>query len=63
MPRHGAKPSAMDLLFGGEPGAARRARAGMINTYGRKHGETVFQAAVVKRSKRKRKPQPTRRPR
>lgn len=44
-----------DKLFGGERGAAQRALDGMRKTYGRKDGQTVFDATVAKR-KRKSKP-------
>lgn len=46
-----------DNLFGGEPGSAQRALDGMRRTYGRKDGETVFNATVAKR-KRKTKAKP-----
>lgn len=46
-----------DKLFGGGRGAAEKARASMIKTYGTKDGETVFRATVAKRKRRaKRKP-------
>jgi hypothetical protein len=44
--------SRYDKLFGGQPGAADRAKANMQKTYGRKDGETVFYATVAKRKKR-----------
>jgi hypothetical protein len=41
--------SKWDKFFGGQPGAADKAKASMLRTYGRKDGETIFQATVAKR--------------
>lgn len=46
----------LDKLFGGERGSAQRARDGMVRTYGRKEGETVFNATVVKRKRKAKAP-------
>lgn len=46
-----------DKLFGGERGAAERTLAAMKRTYGRKDGQTVFDATVAKRKRKQ-----TRRP-
>lgn len=37
-----------DKYFGGQPGAAAKAKASMQRTYGRKDGEHVFYARVAK---------------
>jgi len=41
-----------DRYFGGQPGAAAKAKASMQKTYGRKDGEFVFQATVAKRKRK-----------
>lgn len=41
-----------DKLFGGEPGAAAKVLAAMKRTYGRKDGQTVFDATVAKRKRK-----------
>lgn len=46
----------LDKFFGGERGSAERALAGMKHTYGRKDGETVFNATVAKRKRRTKAP-------
>jgi hypothetical protein len=53
------RPSALDRIFGGQPGAAEKARAAMHKTYGAKGGEHVYQAKIAK-AKRKTKPSPFR---
>lgn len=44
--------SRLDKLFGGQPGAAEKARSSMHKTYGRQNGETIFQATVFKRERK-----------
>jgi hypothetical protein len=44
-----------DKYFGGQPGAAEKTLAAMRRTYGKKDGDAVFNATVIKR---KRKPAP-----
>jgi hypothetical protein len=44
--------NAYDKFFGGEKGAAAKAKANMLATYGRKDGEHVFQATVAKRKRK-----------
>lgn len=46
----------LDKLFGGQPGAADRALAGMKRSYGRTDGEHVFKAAVAKRKRKQQQP-------
>jgi hypothetical protein len=41
-----------DRYFGGEKGAAAKAKANMQRTYGKKDGETVFYATVAKRKRK-----------
>jgi hypothetical protein len=38
-----------DKYFGGEPGAAAKAKANMQATYGRKDGEYVFYSTIAKK--------------
>jgi len=38
-----------DKYFGGQPGAAAKAKANMQQTYGRKDGEYVFFSTIAKR--------------
>jgi hypothetical protein len=46
-----------DKLFGGERGAAEKTLAQFKKTYGRKDGQTMFDAQLVKRKRKQ-----TRRP-
>lgn len=50
--------SKLDRLFGGKPGAADRALEQMRKTYGRKKGDRVFDATVIKRELREKRGKP-----
>jgi hypothetical protein len=41
-----------DKFFGGERGAAQKAKTSMQRTYGKQKGETVFYATVAKRERK-----------
>jgi hypothetical protein len=41
-----------DKYFGGEKGAAAKAKASMQQTYGRKDGEHVFYSTVAKKKRK-----------
>jgi hypothetical protein len=43
----------LDKFFGGRPGDAERMLDSMKQTYGPKDGQTVFDATVLKRKRRK----------
>jgi hypothetical protein len=45
-----------DKLFGGQPGAAKKALENMRRTYGPKKGQQVFDAIVIKRERRTKRP-------
>lgn len=41
-----------DKLFGGQPGAAAKALASMQQIYGRKKGQQVYDATIIKRERK-----------
>lgn len=47
--------SRLDRFFGGQAGAAEKALKSMQSTYGRKGGQQVFDATILKRQRREKK--------